>query len=54
MVTAMSFSARTSNGRKARARGSRARDGDRIYGRGTADNKVQHTINMAALKATLR
>jgi acetylornithine deacetylase/succinyl-diaminopimelate desuccinylase-like protein len=30
-----------------------ARDGDRIYGRGTADNKVQHTINMAALKAIL-
>lgn len=30
-----------------------SRDGDRIYGRGTADNKVQHTINMAALKAVL-
>lgn len=30
-----------------------ARDGDRIYGRGTADNKVQHTINMAALKAVI-
>lgn len=29
------------------------RDGDRIYGRGTADNKVQHTINMAALKAII-
>lgn len=29
------------------------RDGERIYGRGTADNKVQHTINMAALKAVL-
>lgn len=26
------------------------RDGDRIYGRGTADNKAQHTINMAALR----
>ena len=26
-----------------------ARDGDRLYGRGTADNKGQHTINMAAL-----
>jgi acetylornithine deacetylase/succinyl-diaminopimelate desuccinylase-like protein len=28
-----------------------ARDGDRVYGRGTADNKGQHTINMAALEA---
>ena len=28
-----------------------ARDGDRLYGRGTADNKGQHTINMAALAA---
>jgi len=28
-----------------------ARDGDRLYGRGTADNKGQHTINMAALGA---
>ena len=31
-----------------------ARDGDRLYGRGTADNKGQHTINMAALDAVLR
>jgi acetylornithine deacetylase/succinyl-diaminopimelate desuccinylase-like protein len=30
-----------------------AREGDRIYGRGTADNKGQHTINMAALRAVL-
>ena len=29
------------------------RDGDRLYGRGTADNKGQHTINMAALRAVL-
>lgn len=29
------------------------RDGERIYGRGTADNKAQHTINMAALNATI-
>jgi len=28
-----------------------ARDGQRLYGRGTADNKGQHTINMAALEA---
>ena len=30
-----------------------ARDGERLYGRGTADNKGQHTINMAALRAVL-
>ncbi len=30
-----------------------ARDSDRVYGRGTADNKAQHTINMAALRAVL-
>jgi acetylornithine deacetylase/succinyl-diaminopimelate desuccinylase-like protein len=30
-----------------------ARDGDRLYGRGTADNKGQHTINLAALAAVL-
>jgi len=30
-----------------------ARDGDRLYGRGTADNKGQHTINMAALRCVL-
>ncbi len=29
------------------------RDGDRLYGRGTADNKGQHTINLAALRAVL-
>ncbi len=29
-----------------------ARDGDRLYGRGSADNKAQHTINMAALRIT--
>lgn len=30
-----------------------ARDGERVYGRGTADNKAQHTINMRALQAVL-
>ncbi len=30
-----------------------ARDGDRLYGRGTADNKGQHTLNMAALMAVM-
>jgi acetylornithine deacetylase/succinyl-diaminopimelate desuccinylase-like protein len=30
-----------------------ARDGDRLYGRGTADNKGQHTLNMAALEAVM-
>ncbi|HEY1327397.1 MAG TPA: M20 family metallopeptidase [Casimicrobiaceae bacterium] len=29
------------------------RDGDRLYGRGTADNKGQHTINELALRAVL-
>ena len=29
-------------------------EGDRIYGRGTADNKGQHTINLAALEAVLQ
>ncbi|MEO8543760.1 MAG: M20 family metallopeptidase [Burkholderiaceae bacterium] len=28
-------------------------DGDRLYGRGTADNKGQHTINLAAVAAVL-
>ena len=28
-----------------------ARDGDKLYGRGTSDNKGQHTLNMAALDA---
>jgi acetylornithine deacetylase/succinyl-diaminopimelate desuccinylase-like protein len=28
-------------------------EGDRIYGRGTADNKGQHTINIAALAAVI-
>lgn len=30
-----------------------ARDGDVLYGRGTADNKAQHTINMAALRCVI-
>ncbi len=30
-----------------------ARDGERLYGRGTADNKGQHTLNMAAMKAVM-
>jgi acetylornithine deacetylase/succinyl-diaminopimelate desuccinylase-like protein len=30
-----------------------AREGDRLYGRGTADNKGQHTINLAALRAVM-
>ena len=29
------------------------RDSERLYGRGTADNKAQHTINMAALRAVI-
>lgn len=28
-------------------------DGDRLYGRGTADNKSQHLINLAALEAVI-
>jgi acetylornithine deacetylase/succinyl-diaminopimelate desuccinylase-like protein len=30
------------------------REGDRLYGRGTADNKGQHTINLAALATALK
>lgn len=30
-----------------------AREGDRLYGRGTADNKGQHSINLAAMEAVL-
>ncbi len=30
-----------------------AREGERIYGRGTADNKGQHTINLAAVAAVI-
>ncbi|MBX3643587.1 MAG: M20 family metallopeptidase [Rubrivivax sp.] len=30
-----------------------AQDGDRLYGRGTADNKGQHSINLAALAQVL-
>ena len=30
-----------------------ARDGDRLYGRGPADNKGQHPLNMAALAAVM-
>jgi acetylornithine deacetylase/succinyl-diaminopimelate desuccinylase-like protein len=30
-----------------------ARDGDKLFGRGTADNKGQHGINMAAMRAVL-
>ena len=29
------------------------REGDRLYGRGTADNKGQHTINLAAIASAL-
>lgn len=29
------------------------RDNDKLYGRGTADNKAQHTINMAALRSVI-
>lgn len=31
-----------------------SRDGERLYGRGTADNKAQHTINQLGLEAALK
>jgi len=31
-----------------------SKQGDRLYGRGTADNKAQHTINIAALGAVIQ
>ncbi len=30
-----------------------ARDGDKVYGRGTADNKGQHILNMAAMRTII-
>jgi len=30
------------------------REGDRLYGRGTADNKGQHSINIAAIRSVLQ
>ncbi len=30
-----------------------ARDGERVYGRGTADNKGQHSVHMGALRAVI-
>ncbi|SVE60045.1 uncharacterized protein METZ01_LOCUS512899, partial [marine metagenome] len=29
------------------------RDGEKVYGRGTADNKAQHSVHMAALKSVI-
>jgi acetylornithine deacetylase/succinyl-diaminopimelate desuccinylase-like protein len=29
------------------------REGDRLYGRGTADNKAQHLVNLAAMRAVI-
>ena len=29
------------------------RDGDKVYGRGTADNKGQHSVHMGALKSVI-
>ena len=39
--------------RTAAARGTISVEGDRWYGRGTADNKGQHTINLAALEQVI-
>ena len=52
-ATATSSSATTRSGATACRRGRSPSEGDRWYGRGTADNKGQHTINLAALARVL-
>ena len=42
------------NGATGCRRGELTRQGDRLYGRGTADNKGQHSINIAALDCVLK
>jgi hypothetical protein len=51
--TATSSWVTTRNGARACRRGRSRVDGDRWYGRGTADNKGQHTINFAALERVI-
>ncbi len=53
MGTATSSAARTRNGQRAKVPGFSRVIGERLYGRGTADNKCQHTINLAAMAAVM-
>ena len=53
MVMAMSCGGWSVNGSTASRRGRLTERGERLYGRGVADNKGQHSINLAALAVVL-
>ena len=50
----MSSTAWSANGATISIRGGPPRSGNRVYGRGTADNKGQHSINLSALARRAR
>ena len=53
MGMATSYADSPNNGVKACRRGNSKQEGGRYYGRGSADNKAQHSINMAALATVI-